>query len=360
MNASNKLIINAAITGMVPTKNDSPYVPVTIDAVGTVQALNTVTIRTQVDGRLLRLAFTEGQDVKKDEVLAEIDPALYKAQYDQAVAKKAQDEATALTRTKLRQASWWRRIITPRLLQDGEIDKSLDTDEPRKIVPIEPDSRAYTLPFRGTGRQRVYNGRNAEVHFGMVMSEVLIKNKFELMTYPYDIKQVLSDNMVMDMADEEDATAYLALLNIITANPTQTVDIAGPLDRGHFARAGKYFANNRLPMGKVLMTDSLKYDLLELEATNVGDEVASQQYADGVQGVDKVFGFPVISTIKADILPPDEIWFFAPENFLGKSFLLQDATLFVKQEGPIHTMYTYESIGSLITNSRSVFRIRVT
>lgn len=68
-------------------------VPVTIDAVGTVQALNTVTIRTQVDGRLLRLAFTEGQDVRKGDVLAEIDPALYQAQYDQAVAKKAQDEA---------------------------------------------------------------------------------------------------------------------------------------------------------------------------------------------------------------------------------------------------------------------------
>jgi len=68
-------------------------VPVTIDAVGTVQALNTVTIRTQVDGRLLRLAFTEGQDVRKGDILAEIDPALYKAQYDQAVAKKAQDEA---------------------------------------------------------------------------------------------------------------------------------------------------------------------------------------------------------------------------------------------------------------------------
>lgn len=68
-------------------------VPVTIDAVGTVQALNTVTIRTQVDGRLLRLDFAEGQDVRKDDVLAEIDPALYKAQYDQAVAKKAQDEA---------------------------------------------------------------------------------------------------------------------------------------------------------------------------------------------------------------------------------------------------------------------------
>lgn len=68
-------------------------VPVSIDAVGTVQALNTVTVRTQVDGRLLRLAFTEGQDVRKNDVIAEIDPALYRAQYEQVLAKKAQDEA---------------------------------------------------------------------------------------------------------------------------------------------------------------------------------------------------------------------------------------------------------------------------
>ncbi len=68
-------------------------VPVTIDAVGTVQALNTVTIRTQVDGRLIELPFSEGQDVHRGDLVAQIDPAIYQAQYDQAVAKKAQDEA---------------------------------------------------------------------------------------------------------------------------------------------------------------------------------------------------------------------------------------------------------------------------
>ncbi len=66
----------------------------TADAVATVQALNTVTVRTQVDGKLIELDFTDGQDVKKGDVLARIDPATYQAQYDQAVAKKAQDEAT--------------------------------------------------------------------------------------------------------------------------------------------------------------------------------------------------------------------------------------------------------------------------
>ena len=68
-------------------------VPVTLDAIGTVQALNTVTVRPQVDGKLIEVAFTEGQDVKAGDVLARIDPTTYQAQYDQVVAKKAQDEA---------------------------------------------------------------------------------------------------------------------------------------------------------------------------------------------------------------------------------------------------------------------------
>ncbi|MCP3413207.1 efflux RND transporter periplasmic adaptor subunit [Bradyrhizobium brasilense] len=68
-------------------------VPVYLDGVGSVRALNTVTVRSQVDGKLLKVNFVEGQDVKKDDVLGEIDPAIYQAQYDQAVATKAKDEA---------------------------------------------------------------------------------------------------------------------------------------------------------------------------------------------------------------------------------------------------------------------------
>src|SRR5216683_199427 len=68
-------------------------VPVYLDGVGAVRALNNVLVRSQVDGKLIAVNFTEGQDVKKGDVLAEIDPVLYKAALDQAVAKKAQDEA---------------------------------------------------------------------------------------------------------------------------------------------------------------------------------------------------------------------------------------------------------------------------
>jgi multidrug efflux system membrane fusion protein len=71
----------------------SETVPVYRTGIGNVVALYNATIRAQVDGRLVSVDFVEGQDVKKGGALARIDPTLYQAAYDQAVAKKAQDEA---------------------------------------------------------------------------------------------------------------------------------------------------------------------------------------------------------------------------------------------------------------------------
>ena len=68
-------------------------VPLTLEGLGTVQGWNTVTIRPQVDGQLIRIAFTEGQMVRAGDLLAQIDPRTYQAALDQALAKKAQDEA---------------------------------------------------------------------------------------------------------------------------------------------------------------------------------------------------------------------------------------------------------------------------
>jgi multidrug efflux system membrane fusion protein len=69
-------------------------VPIYLDGLGTAQASATVTVKAQVDGKLVEVAFTEGQDVKAGQVLARIDPRSYQAALDQASAKKAQDQAT--------------------------------------------------------------------------------------------------------------------------------------------------------------------------------------------------------------------------------------------------------------------------
>jgi len=89
-----------------PGQAGPPAVPVTVAAVvrkdvpillrniGAVQALQNALIRSRVDGTLEKVLFTEGQEVKRGDPLAIVDPRPYQALLDQALAKKAQDEAT--------------------------------------------------------------------------------------------------------------------------------------------------------------------------------------------------------------------------------------------------------------------------
>jgi membrane fusion protein, multidrug efflux system len=75
-------------------------VPIYLTGLGTVQALFTVSIHAQVDGKLQDVFFKEGQRVKKGDVLAKIDPRLYQAALDQAKARKAQDDAALIAALK--------------------------------------------------------------------------------------------------------------------------------------------------------------------------------------------------------------------------------------------------------------------
>ncbi len=77
------------VAGTVERKD----IPIFLDGLGTVQAFNSVTVKARVDGQLEKVAFTEGQDVKVGDLLAQIDGRPYQALLDQALAKKGQDEA---------------------------------------------------------------------------------------------------------------------------------------------------------------------------------------------------------------------------------------------------------------------------
>jgi multidrug efflux system membrane fusion protein len=75
-------------------------IPITINALGTVTPLATVTVHPQINGPLVKIAFTEGQMVKRGDLLVEIDPRPYQAALDQAAGQLKHDEA-ALANAKV-------------------------------------------------------------------------------------------------------------------------------------------------------------------------------------------------------------------------------------------------------------------
>jgi multidrug efflux system membrane fusion protein len=78
------------VTPAVVTARD---VPEYLQGIGTVQPFNTVTIRSRVDGPIVKVAFTEGQEVRQGDLLFQIDPRPYQAALELAEATKTKDEA---------------------------------------------------------------------------------------------------------------------------------------------------------------------------------------------------------------------------------------------------------------------------
>lgn len=110
-------------------------VPVMLEGVGTARPLKTVTVRPQVDGTIQRIAFAEGQDVREGDLLAEIDPATYRALRDQAAAKRT------LTERQLENA---RLDLTRYQKIPGVVaDKTVDTQR-AQVAQLEAQLKADT------------------------------------------------------------------------------------------------------------------------------------------------------------------------------------------------------------------------
>ena len=109
--------------GVVTAVAKAQDVPIFRAGIGTVTPNQAVTVKTRVDGQLEKIGFAEGQDVRKGQLLAQLDPRTLQAQLLQAQAARAKDEATLVNaRVDLKR-------YTTLIAQDAATQQQLDTQK---------------------------------------------------------------------------------------------------------------------------------------------------------------------------------------------------------------------------------------
>ena len=143
------------VTVQTATRRD---VPIVLRNIGAIQAFQSAAIRPRVDGTLEQVMFTEGQEVKKGDLLARIDPRPYQAILDQAVARKAATAATlANARLDLARAADLargqfasRQVLDTRAAAVAQLEAQLNADEAASnAARVNLDYTSILAPFDG-------------------------------------------------------------------------------------------------------------------------------------------------------------------------------------------------------------------
>jgi len=270
---------------------------------------------------------------------------------DNGFEKEASVAMSTFVRQKLREDGFARQILPPILVTAAELDRQL-TEEPTIIVEKEMDSVAANLPFLSKPKPRYFKGDRYAVTFGKIESDEFTKSKFELATYRTDIRTVLQENSVKDIQKQEDQNFYNQTMAVAQAN-SSVYNIGGGFSINNLKTAVQYLTKKQLPVGTILMTQSMYADYITQPSTQMGADLVSQLVA-GEKNLNKFYGWDILVTNKNDILPDNQVGIFTSQPYLGQSYLLQDAVVFIKTEADLVTFKTYESYGLGIGNINGI------
>ncbi len=157
-----------AAVPVVPVVADavrSHDVPIYLRGVGTVIAYNTVVVRSQIQGQITRIAFTEGQAVRAGDLLAEIDPSPYQAQLDQVSATRDRDKAQLVNAeanlkrySQLAEKGWaTTQLLDTQRAQVAQLQSAIKADEALiEAAKVQLGYTRLTSPISGvTGLRQV-------------------------------------------------------------------------------------------------------------------------------------------------------------------------------------------------------------
>lgn len=280
--------------------------------------------------------------------------------------KKAQDMVSDFTRIRIRESSVFEKVMPSIKIGDNELTPQLGTDKNVKLVEREPaSSAAITIPLGTQPIQYYFRGDRYPVFFDRIVTPKFTKDISELRTYGMDIRQVISDNAILDMDFEFDRKMIAACQSIVgiqgavvpETGVIQNRKIIDPLGitRNSLFEMRKILPSTfaHLEAVTILVNNITVHDIAKFGRDETGGDMSESMFVEGFT-TKRLLGVNWIVTNKTELVADNTFWLFSSPEFMGKSFVLEDVTLYLDKKAYNLEFFAYTERGGTIGNPAAV------
>lgn len=294
--------------------------------------------------------------------------------------RKVAAAAGDVIRLRVREGSFSRNILTPQTVGAADLYPSTTDDDPMYVGEIEPETPGgIVAPLGAQTKAYYFSTRRYSARFSRVMTRRYRKDVAQLLTYQMDLRSVLSDMSLKDLLYLEDAN-FLQTANSMLAPaaaaagttllPGETVPLTGvvqwrEIDAGvtpisvNDALAVMNESNFGLETATVLVNLNFAKQLQKWDRLDFGGDLAQEVKMKGF--TEREFlGARWLFTNKNDLVGNGTMYMFGPQNFIGKTLILEDTTMHVKKEAFMLEWFAYEQLAQIFGHIAAVCRVDFT
>lgn len=286
---------------------------------------------------------------------------------DNGHLKEASAAGSSMIRRRIREEGFLRSILPPMTKSNADLNRVVEHDRPVIIEDMEPLSRgARSITFGDTADTQFYNGNKFVVVFNPITTPEWTKDINELRTYQMDLRQVITNNSLLDVHTHEDER-FLSLVDTVVgpvggvgaSGFAQNFQIQGGITRDTYPEVLSKLEDLNLPNGCILMNRRTAKEFLKWDRSEIGGDLAQDLVKDGLSAFKDavIFGTKHRFTIKRNLVPDNVLYIFAEPSYLGRFYELAPLTMYIEKKVDTLRFSAREVVGLTIANVAGVAKV---
>ena len=286
----------------------------------------------------------------------------------------------SVIRLRVREGSISRNILTPKTIGQADLTPSVTDDDPRFIGEFEPETPGgMVIPLGASARSYWFSTKRYEARFSRLVTPRYRKDVAQLLTYQQDLRSVLSDMSLKDQLYVEDGRFIQAVNNMLapaasaagtTLAAGETIPLTGTvqwreIDAGvtptsvNDALAVLNESDFGMDAETVLVNLNFAKQLQKWDRNDWGGDIAQEIHLKGFTERE-LFGKRWLITKKNGLVPNGTMYMFGPQDFIGKTLILEDVTMHLKKEYYMLEWFSYSLISAIIGSPVGFARVDLT